>query len=182
MNVIKKIMHAIEKTNLFIGKLMVIALLLAVLVITMEVVMRYVFGLPTNWSHELMTILFAIQYVFVAGYAHYHRAHVRVDVLYATRSRRTQAWMDLFTNIFFYMFLLVFFWTSLTFWWSSQTMVSGDTFFGIAVPGERSATDWAPPYYSVKFMMVGGAFMLLLQHMCWTVRDIYTAFTGRELR
>jgi len=182
MNVIKKIMTAIEKVNLFTGKLMVITLLLAVLVITMEVFMRYFFGLPTNWGHELMTILFAITYVFVAGYCHYHRAHVRVDVLYVSRTKRTRAWMDLFTSIFFFLFTIVFLWTSATFWWSSQTMVAGDVFFGIPLTGERSPTDWAPPYYPVKFMMVAGAVILVLQHMVWTVRDIYYAYTGRDLK
>ena len=76
MQLLKKIMTAIEKTNIFIGKLMVGVTLVAVAVITFEVVMRYVFGLPTNWGHELMTLLFAVQYMFVAGYCHYHRAHI----------------------------------------------------------------------------------------------------------
>ena len=144
--------------------------------------MRYFFGLPTNWGHELMTILFAVLYVFSAGYCHYHRAHVRVDILYITRTARTRAWMDLFTSIFFYIFIVVFFWTSINFWWSSQTMQAGDMFFGIPVMGERSPTDWAPSYYPVKFMMVAGGFMLILQHLCWTVRDVYTAYTGRGLK
>ena len=107
MQLLKKIMIAIEKTNIFIGKLMVGVTLLAVTVITFEVVMRYVFGLPTNWGHELMTLLFAVQYMFVAGYCHYHRAHVRVDVFYSTRTRRTQAFLDLFTSIFFFLFKVI---------------------------------------------------------------------------
>ena len=51
MQLLKKIMIAIEKTNIFVGKLMVGVTLAAVAVITFEVVMRYVFGLPTNWGH-----------------------------------------------------------------------------------------------------------------------------------
>jgi len=182
MNVIKKIMHAIEKTNLFIGKLMVIAMLLAVFVITAEVCMRYFLGLPTNWGHELMTMIFAVLYVFVAGYCHYHRAHVRVDAYYVTRTRRTRAWMDVITSVFIYIFVLVFIWTSATFWWSSQNMVAGDSFFGIPLTGERSNTDWGPPYYPIKFMMIAGGIMLLLQQICWTIRDVHMAFTGRALK
>ena len=182
MNVIKKIMHAIEKTNLFMGKLMVIILLLAVFVITMEVTMRFVFNLPTNWGHELMTILFAILYVFSAGYCHYHRAHVRVDILYINCTKRVRAWMDIFTSIFAYIFLVVFFWTSVNFYWSSQLMQAGDVFFWIHLIGERSPTDWAPSYYPVKFMMVAGGLMLVLQQLCWSVRDVYIAYTGRELK
>ena len=47
MQLLKKFMIAVEKTNIFIGKLMVGVTLLAVIVISFEVVMRYVFGLPT---------------------------------------------------------------------------------------------------------------------------------------
>ena len=54
MQQLKKIMIAIEKTNVFIGKLMVGVTLAAVAVITFEVVMRYIFGLPTNWGTVLL--------------------------------------------------------------------------------------------------------------------------------
>jgi TRAP-type mannitol/chloroaromatic compound transport system permease small subunit len=91
MERLKKFLVAVDKTNIFIGKMMVGLTLLCVFVITFEVVMRYVFNRPTNWGHETMTLLFAIQYMFVAGYCHYHRAHVRVDVFYSTRKRRTRA-------------------------------------------------------------------------------------------
>jgi len=182
MEVLKRIMTAIEKTNIFVGKLMVVVTLFAVLVITFEVVMRYVFGRPTNWGHELMTLLFAVQYMFVAGYCHYHRAHVRVDVIYSTRKPRTRAFMDLFTSIFFFLFNGVLFYTCLTFYWSSQTMLGGGTIFGVEVPGELSLTDWAPPLYPVKFMMPFGALMLLLQGIVWFIRDLHFAVTGREMK
>lgn len=181
MERLKKFMVAIEKTNIFIGKMMVGLTLLAVFVITFEVVMRYVFNRPTNWGHETMTLLFAIQYMFVAGYCHYHRAHVRVDVFYSTRRRRTKAYLDVFTGIFFFLFTGVLLWTTWKFYWSSQWMHGGGTLFGTTLPGELSLTDWAPPYYPVKFMMPLGSFMLLLQGIVWFIRDLHVAFTGREM-
>jgi TRAP-type mannitol/chloroaromatic compound transport system permease small subunit len=181
MNALKKFMMGVEKTNVFIGKLNVGITLLAVAVITFEVVMRYVFGLPTNWGHETMTLLFGIQYMMAAGYAHYHRAHVRVDVFYSTRQRRTQAYLDLFTSIFYFIFNFVLLYTCWTFYWSSQTMHGGGKIFGIEVIGELSLTDWAPPFYPVKFMMPFGAFMLLLQGIVWFIRDLHLALTGKEL-
>jgi TRAP-type mannitol/chloroaromatic compound transport system permease small subunit len=181
MERLKRWMMAVEKTNIFIGKLNVGIMLLAVLVITFEVCMRYIFDKPTNWGHETMTLLFGIQYMMAAGYAHYHRAHVRVDVFYSTRKRRTQAYLDLFTSIFYFIFNFVLLYTCWTFYWSSQTMPGGGTLFGITLPGELSLTDWAPPYYPVKFMMPFGAFMLLLQGIVWFIRDLYVAVTGREM-
>ena len=181
MALLKKFMVAVEKTNIFVGKLMVGVTLLAVAVITFEVVMRYVFNRPTNWGHELMTLLFGIQYAMCAGYAHYHRAHVRVDVIYASRSLRTRALLDVGTAIFFFGFTLVLLWTCWTFYWSSQTMHGGGTIFGITVRGELSLTDWSPPFYPVKFMMPLGALFLLLQGIVWFIRDVHIAITGREM-
>ena len=140
-------MMAVDKTNIFMGKLMVGVTLLACAVITFEVVMRYVFNLPTNWGHETMVLLFAIFYVAAGGYAHYYRAHVRVDVIYASASERSRAILDIVTSVFFFIFVGVFVYTSWTFYWSSQTMEAGAEVLGIPVPGERSFTDWGPAYY-----------------------------------
>ena len=45
-----------------------------------------------------------------------------------------------------------------------------------------SFTDWAPPYYPVKFMMPLGGFLLFLQGIVWLIRDIHMAATGREMK
>lgn len=181
MKALRTFMMAVDKTNIFIGKLMVGVTLLAVTVITFEVVMRYLFGAPTNWGHELMTLLFAIFYVAAGGYAHYYRAHVRVDVFYSTRSERTRAILDLITSVPFFLFTIVLLYTSWQFYWSSQTMEAGAEVLGMAVPGERSFTDWGPAYYPIKFMMPFGAFLLILQGIVWLIRDIHMVATGRKL-
>ncbi len=181
MDALRKFMTAVNKTNIFVGKLMVGVTLLAVGIITFEVIMRYIFNRPTNWGHEGMTLLFAIFYCTAAGYAHYYRAHVRVDVLYSTRSERTRAYLDIITSFFFFLFTIVFIYTSWNFYWSSQTMHGGGKIFGFEVPGELSFTDWQPPYYPVKFMMPFGGFLLLLQGVVWLIRDIYFVVNGRHM-
>jgi TRAP-type mannitol/chloroaromatic compound transport system permease small subunit len=182
MSGLRTFMMAVDKTNIFIGKLMVGVTILAVLVISFEVIMRYLFGAPTNWGHELMTLLFAIFYVAAGGYAHYYRAHVRVDVFYSTRSERTRAVLDLCTSVFFFLFVTVFTYTSWNFYWSSQTMEAGAEILGMAVSGERSFTDWGPAYYPIKFMMPFGGVMLFLQGVVWFIRDVHMVATGRRLR
>ena len=61
-------------------------------------------------------------------------------------------------------------------------MEAGSKVFGFVVPGEASFTDWAPPYYPVKFMMPFGGVLLLLQGVVWLIRDIHMAATGREMK
>jgi TRAP-type mannitol/chloroaromatic compound transport system permease small subunit len=181
MKRLKKIMIAVDKINLFTGIVMVYVLLLAVLVISFEVIMRYLFNMPTNWGHESMTLLFAILYITLGGYCHYYRGHVRVDIFYSALSVRKQAILDIFTSVFFFIYTLALTYYCWTFYWSSQTMHAGGTIFGIMVPGEMSFTDWGPPIYCVKFMMPLGGFLLVLQGINWLIRDLHMAITGRSL-
>jgi TRAP-type mannitol/chloroaromatic compound transport system permease small subunit len=182
MDRLKKFMLAVEKINMFTGKVMAVLLFLAILIISFEVMMRYLFSRPTNWGHESMVLLLAILYVLLGGYCHYYRAHVRVDVFYASFSPRTRAILDVLTFVFFFVYAATFTWTSLKFYWSSQTMLGGGKIFGLEVPGEISFTDWAPPLYGVKIMMPLAGLMLLLQGLNWFIRDIHMAITGKEMR
>ena len=59
-------------------------------------------------------------------------------------------------------------------------MYGGGKVLGFNMIGELSFTDWAPPYYPIKFMMPFGGFLLLLQGIVWLIRDIHMAVTGRE--
>ena len=181
MKALRTFMMAVDKTNIFMGKLMVGVTLLACAVITFEVVMRYIFNKPTNWGHESMVLLFAIFYMAAGGYAHYYRAHVKVDVIYASVSLRSRAILDIITSLFFFIFMLTFLYTSWNFYWSSQTMQAGAEILGIPVPGERSFTDWGPAYYPVKFIMPFGGLLLTLQGIVWLIRDVYFVATGRKL-
>ena len=182
MGRLKKYLTAVDKVNLFTGHKMVFVLLLAVAVISFEVIMRYLFNRPTNWGHESMTLLFAIMYVTLGGYCHYYRGHVRVDIFYSYLPSRLKAALDVFTSLFFFLYTLALTYYCWKFYWSSQTMMGGGTVLGITVPGEMSFTDWGPPLYCVKFMMPLGGILLLLQGINWFIRDLHLAVTGRELQ
>lgn len=182
MGRLKKYLTAVDKINLFTGHAMVFVLLLAVAVISFEVIMRYLFNRPTNWGHESMTLLFAILYVSLGGFCHYYRGHVRVDILYSYLPQRLKAAVDVFTSLFFFLYAFALTYYCWQFYWSSQTMMGGGTIFGITVPGEMSFTDWGPPLYCVKFMMPLGGLLLLLQGINWFIRDLHMAVTGRELQ
>lgn len=181
MALLRKIMIAVDKINLFTGHVMVLVLLLAVLVISFEVMMRYLFNMPTNWGHESMTLLFAIMYITLGGFCHYYRGHVRVDILYSALSLRGRAILDVITSVFFFIFAFSLTYYCWQFYWSSQTMMAGGTIFGIMIPGEMSFTDWGPPLFCVKFMMPLGGLLLLLQGTNWFIRDLHMAITGRSL-
>lgn len=181
MDRLKRYMIAVDKINLFTGHAMVFVLLLAVFIISFEVIMRYLFNRPTNWGHEAMTLLFAVMYVTLGGFCHYHRGHVRVDIIYSALPLRVRAILDVFTSIFFFIFASAFTYYCWNFYWSSQNMSGGSHVFGIVVPGEVSFTDWGPPFYCIKFMMPLGGLLLLLQGFNWFIRDLHIAITGRRM-
>jgi TRAP-type mannitol/chloroaromatic compound transport system permease small subunit len=143
--------------------------LLAVVIITLEVVLRYVFDQPTNWAHESMTLIFAMQYILCGAYAHYRRSHVRVDVIYQALSLRNRARIDVLTSLLFFFYIGIMTWTGLFFFWDSWMM------------REVSFTDWGPPLWPVKFTVFLGPLLLLAQGLANLARDLVLAITGREL-
>ncbi len=64
-----------------------------------EVVMRYIFNMPTIWVHEASFLLFGMQYLLAGAFALLHGAHVRVDVIYNLLPVRGRIGMDIFIAI-----------------------------------------------------------------------------------
>ncbi|HEY7139068.1 MAG TPA: TRAP transporter small permease subunit [Methylomirabilota bacterium] len=163
------LVHGIDRISVVSGRILAWWTLLAVTIISYEVVARYVFDRPTNWAHESMTLIFAMQYVLCGAYAHYTRSHVRVDVVYQSLSPRNQARLDALTALLFFFYLGIMTYTGWKLYWDSQLM------------WEVSFTDWAPPMYPVKFTVFLGSLLLLLQGFANFVRDVAFGFFGIRL-
>ncbi|MCS6867538.1 TRAP transporter small permease subunit, partial [Thermus sp.] len=83
MNTLLRLVGLVEAISLWSGRLAAWLTLAAVLILTVEVVRRYFFNAPTQWAHEVSTLLFGLLYVLTGAYALRERAHVGVDVFYA---------------------------------------------------------------------------------------------------
>lgn len=66
-----------------------------VLLVSYDVVMRYLFRNGSVALQELEWHLFALLFLLAAGYTLKHDAHVRVDIVYQRMSERWRAWVDL---------------------------------------------------------------------------------------
>ena len=144
--------------------------LIAVVVYFYEVVARYLFNSPTNWAHESMFLMFGMQYILAGAYAYLHDAHVRVDIFYAKVGERGRAAIDIITHFFFLVFALAFIWTAWTFFASSMNSQVWPWATGFS--DEVSFTEWAIAYYPVKFTLVLGGVLLLIQGLSRLVKDI----------
>lgn len=133
---------------------------IAVFVYYYEVIARYVFNSPTNWAHESMFLMFGMQYLIAGGFVLREGGHVRVDVLYNFMSKRWKAISDVFTSIFFFIFMFAL-------------LVTGWTFFKDAYDvSEVSFTEWAIQYWPIKFALPLGAALLILQGISQLLKDI----------
>jgi len=134
----------------------------AVVIYFYEVVMRYLFGMPTIWVHESSYLLFGMQYLLAGAFAMLHGAHVRVDILYVKLPARGRVGMDIFTSVFFFIFALAMTGTAWNFFADSFNMA------------ETTVETWGVQYYPVKGMMLLGSFLLLLAGISKLIKDLRT--------
>lgn len=132
----------------------------AVVIYFYEVVMRYLFNMPTIWVHEASYLLFGMQYLMAGAFALLHGAHVRVDILYVKLPPRGRVGMDIYTSIFFFIFALALLGTSWQFFMDS---------YGMA---ETTVETWGIQYWPVKGLMLFGSVLLLLAGVSKLIKDI----------
>lgn len=84
-----------------IGKLVSWLILGAVLVSTINALMRYTFNISSNAFLELQWYLFAAVFLLGAAWTLKRNEHIRIDVVVGRYSARTHAWIDIFGTLFF---------------------------------------------------------------------------------
>jgi len=132
----------------------------AVVIYFYEVVMRYLFNMPTIWVHEASYLLFGMQYLLAGAFAMLHGAHVRVDILYVKLPPRGRVGMDIYTSIFFFIFALALMGTSWTFFIDSFQM------------SETTVETWGIQYWPIKAMMLLGSVLIFLAGVSKLIKDI----------
>jgi len=85
----------IDRINLIIGKAVSWLTFILVLVIILDVSLRYVFSITSAASFEVEWHLFAIIFLLGAAYTLQEDRHVRVDVFYDKYSKKAKAWINL---------------------------------------------------------------------------------------
>ena len=101
-------------------------LLAAVLISTVNAIVRKVFNWSSNGLLEIQWYLFAGAFLLGAAYTLLHNEHVRIDVVSGKFSRRTQTWIEVIGSIFFLLpFCAMVLWTSVP--WFLNSLASGET-------------------------------------------------------
>jgi TRAP-type mannitol/chloroaromatic compound transport system permease small subunit len=168
MRTLKVCISIIEKINEWVAKVMSWAIILIIASTVYEVIMRYVFSAPTEWSFEFNYLLHGAYFLLLGAFTFAVRGHVNVDIFYARFSPRRQAIIDLFTAPVFFFFI------------SMMLIFGGQFAFNSLAYRETLPSAWAPPIYPVKLVIPIAAAMLILQGLAKFIRDLHMALTGRE--
>jgi TRAP-type mannitol/chloroaromatic compound transport system permease small subunit len=140
-----------------------------VLVVSYEVMMRYVFNHPSLWPYDTSAMLGATVAVIGIAYAHLHRRHVKVDLLYIRFSDRGRAVIDVIGHLVFFLPFAILI-TVVSFNWMVESFIQGEV---------SDLTGWYPPLGPLRLVIAIGFVFLLLVGIIQLLRDGYLLVKGR---
>jgi len=143
----------IDKLNGWVGRSVSWLNTILVLIVCIDVLLRRYLNLTQVWVGELEWHLFALIFLFGAGFTLLKNKHVRVDLFYENFPEREKAWVNLVGNFVFlipWCILLIYY--SIYFGYDAWLLkeTSPD-------PGGL------PARYLIKFAIPLGLFLLALQ-------------------
>ncbi|CTQ56427.1 TRAP-type mannitol/chloroaromatic compound transport system, small permease component [Roseibium album] len=145
---------------------------------------------PSLWTLEVAQFAMVAYYILGGPYSVQLGSNVRMDLFYAEWSVKKKAWVDAFTVLLliFYLGVLlygalnstayslgyfgkepfVFYWDLIVAFVTGGPEAAGEKLGYI----ERSPTAWRPYLWPVKFVMIFGFFLMLLQAVSELLKDI----------
>jgi len=157
---LKGILPFIDAVNGWIGKVIPYGGLIVLVLVLVEVIMRYVFNAPSVWRNELTQMVFGVYIVLSGGYLLLLKGHVNVDLVYNRFSPRGKAILDILTFPLFFLFAGMMF------------IYGGSLALESLARFEHSQSAWNPPIYPIKMAIPIGAALLLLQGIAKLIRDL----------
>jgi len=152
----------LDKINRWAGTIAGWSCLLLIILICLDVLMRYLLGFTLIWIIEVEIYLFAAIFLLGSGYAFQNNKHVRVDVFYSKFSEKKKAWTDLFGHLF-----LLLPWAFIITW------VGYNYGYMSLLINEKSAQPGGlPALYILKFLIFIGFLLLILQCISEIIKSI----------
>jgi TRAP-type mannitol/chloroaromatic compound transport system permease small subunit len=164
----EKIINIINNITERVGKFASWFAILMVLIISLDVIIRYIFNFTFIWIIELEIYLFGFMFLLGSGYALKHESHVRVDVFYSKMSEKNKAIIDLLGGLLYLMP-----------WCIVVTVGAWKYAYSSFLIGESSAQPGGlPALYILKFAIAIaiGFFLLLLQGVAQILNSLTIIF------
>jgi TRAP-type mannitol/chloroaromatic compound transport system permease small subunit len=136
-------------------------ILLLILVVSCEVVMRYLFNAPTIWAFEATTLIYGVHFILGSAYTYKHDGHVSIDIFESRLAPKPRTILRIIVNLILFLPTTVL----LAIWSVIYAKTSWELW-------EVASTSWAPPIYPFKTIMAIGFVLLFLQGIAKLIGDI----------
>jgi TRAP-type mannitol/chloroaromatic compound transport system permease small subunit len=189
--------RAVDGFNRRLGRLIMFGIFVMIGILLWSSISK-TFFLPSLWTLELAQFAMVAYYILGGPYSIQLGSNVRMDLFYASWSLKKRAWVDAFT-----VFLLIFYLGvllyggigstaySLGYFGSEPFVFFKDLIVAFVTGGpdaasevigyiERSPTAWRPYLWPIKFIMIFGFFLMLLQAVSELFKDI-VRIRGEEI-
>lgn len=161
MELLLGVSRAIDWLNDKIGKIVYWCILAAVLISSVNAVVRYGFNNSSNSWLEVQWYLFGAVFLLCAGYTLQRNEHIRIDVVASRLTQRTRNIIDLIGGLFFLLpMAILIMWTG----WPLFT----NAFFSHEMSGNAGGLIRWP----ARLMIPIGFFLLALQGVSEVIKRI----------
>ncbi len=161
MNALLPVARLIDRTSIAVGKGVMWLILVAILVSSGNAIVRKVFNSSSNAWLELQWYLFGAAFMGAAAYTLQQNEHIRIDIFYGTRSRRTQHWIDLFGHVFFLLpFVLIMSYMLIPYAWAAWSI------------GQISTNAGGLLIWPARAILAAGFVLLVLQAFAEIIKKI----------
>lgn len=168
MRIIQKIYSGVGLISEWTGKVARWLIVIIIVAITYDVLMRYAFNAPTNWSWCLSYMLGASFLALGFAYNWYHNANVRIDIIYSRFSPKAKLIIDVFFTLLF--FFPVFFFVTEIF--------IKDALFAYSIQQRDVMSVWYPITWPYKTVVAVGFCLLFLQGIATFLKDVMALVKG----
>ena len=187
MNALIAFSRAIDRSTAWIGRTAAWLIVAAVLISTVNAIIRKVFDASSNTWLELQWVLFGAVFLLCASWTLQANEHIRIDIVNSGLSKKTRNVIEIVGHVFFLLpMVAVFLYTGLPFMMRSLPARAdlGDvlshafsqspsaTLGQIFALGEQSSNAGGLPQWPAKCLIVLGFAVLLVQALSELIKRI----------
>ncbi len=161
MNALLALSKGIDGFTLRLGRLVAWLLVAAIVVSTVNAIIRKLFDTSSNSWLELQWVLFGAVFLLCASWTLQANEHIRIDIVNATLSKSTRNVIELIGLVLFLLpMCAVFIYTAVPFFLRSYAI------------NEQSSNAGGLPQWPAKFLILAGFVLLLVQGVSELVKRI----------
>ena len=156
----------VDYTSTKFGRLSMYLIFLMIGTLLLGAITRNILNFPLSWTVEMAQFTITAYYILGGPYSMQMDDHVRMDLIYGLYSDKTKARIDVFTNIFLLVYLIVLLIGAIS---STQYAIEY---------GQRKFSQWNPSMIPIKIIMTFGIFLMILQTISTFFKDLAKSMGG----